>query len=381
MNAEIVTIGTELLLGEIADTNTRVIARRLRDLGLDLFRTTTVGDNLERIAEAVRESLARSQVVITTGGLGPTVDDPTREAVAAAINVTTEFVPELWEQIQERFAQYGRTPTENNRRQAFVPAGAIPIPNPVGTAPAFIVERGPSCVIALPGVPEEMSFLLEQDVVPYLRRRFGLQEVIQSRLVHTAGVGESSLDDRIQDLERLANPTVGLSAYPGRVDVRITAKAEHSSRAAAMIEQVETEVRTRLGKAVFGVDKDTLEDVALRAAEGRGWRVTTVEHGTHGTVSAALAQRGGSYLGGEVLSGEVDTEALVLALGRRCREVGAEVGLGVSLALQAGRARLMLVLRSPEGEERLERSYGGSPVSAPTWAATIALDLLRRRLS
>ena len=381
MNAEIITIGTELLLGEIADTNTRVIARSLRDLGLDLFRTTTVGDNLERIAGAVRESLARSQVVITTGGLGPTVDDPTREAIAAAVGVTTEFRPELWEQIQDRFAQYGRTPTENNRRQAYIPEGAIPVENPVGTAPAFIVEHGENCVIALPGVPEEMSALLQQAVIPYLRRRFGLQGVILARLIRTAGMGESALDEHIQDLERLSNPTVGLSAHPGRVDIRITAKAEDQAHAQAMIEKVETVLRQRLGKAIYGVDGDTLEAAALRAAEARGWHLASVEHGTQGTLSSGLASQSGAFVGGEILAEDLGSEALSLALARRCVDRGAEVGIGVSLVQEAARARLSLILRTPEEEEVLERSYGGSPLSAARWAVSMALDLVRRRLS
>jgi len=140
MEAEIITIGTELLLGEIVDTNTSYIAQALRKIGLDLYRTSTVGDNAERIAQVVSESIGRAQVVITTGGLGPTVDDATREGIALAFGVPTEFRPELWEQIEERFARFGHIPTENNRRQAYLPKGAKAIENPIGTAPGFIVD-------------------------------------------------------------------------------------------------------------------------------------------------------------------------------------------------------------------------------------------------
>src|SRR5512135_2170348 len=136
--AEIIAIGTELLLGEIQDTNTRYLARLLRDYGVDLYRTTIVGDNVDRIAHAIRESLSRCQIIITTGGLGPTVDDPTRQAVAMAAGTELEFQPQLWDQIQDRFERFGRNPTENNRRQAYIPRGAIAMENPVGTAPAFI---------------------------------------------------------------------------------------------------------------------------------------------------------------------------------------------------------------------------------------------------
>src|SRR5512133_3302548 len=139
-SAEIITIGTEILLGEIVDTNARYIARQLRDAGIDLYRKTTVGDNAQRIAQALQQALERCDIVLTTGGLGPTVDDPTREAVALAMGVETEFRPELWEQIEERMSRFGRKPTENQKRQAYIPQGAIPVSNAVGTAPAFIFE-------------------------------------------------------------------------------------------------------------------------------------------------------------------------------------------------------------------------------------------------
>ena len=152
-SAEIIAIGTELLLGEIQDTNTHYLARTLRDDGIDLYRTTIVGDNLERIAQAIREATNRANIVITTGGLGPTVDDPTRQAVALAIGTGTEFRPELWDQIQARFKRFNRLATENNRRQAYIPSGAFAVENPVGTAPAFIVEKPGHVIISLPGVP------------------------------------------------------------------------------------------------------------------------------------------------------------------------------------------------------------------------------------
>src|SRR5258706_7810553 len=148
-SAEIITIGTEILLGEIVDTNSAFLARHLRDLNVDVFRTSTIGDNAQRIAEIIRETLERTQVIITTGGLGPTVDDPTRDAVALAFGVETEFRPQLWEQIVERMGRFGRKAGENQKRQAYVPKGAIAVRNPVGTAPAFIVERDDKCLIAL----------------------------------------------------------------------------------------------------------------------------------------------------------------------------------------------------------------------------------------
>ncbi len=380
MNAEIITIGTELLLGEITDTNTRVIARTLRDLGLDLYRTVTVGDNLERIAAAVRESLARSQVVITTGGLGPTVDDPTREAIALALGVGLEFRPELWEQIQERFARFGRKPTENNRRQAFIPAGAIAVENPVGTAPAFLVEAGQASIIALPGVPEEMAALLEQAVAPYLRKRFALSGIILTRVLRTAGVGESVLDEKVEDLERLTNPTVGLSAHPGRVDIRLTAKGEDRPQAEALLRPVEETIRERLGEAIYGVDDESLEQVIAGALQRRGWRLATVEHATGGALSAGLAEVGNVYAGGEVVPSGVTPEELSAELREAMGARRVEAGLGVSLLREGSRHRLTICVISPDGEHSVSPSYGGAPHNAARWAASFALDFMRRRL-
>ncbi|HQF44267.1 MAG TPA: molybdopterin-binding protein, partial [Anaerolineaceae bacterium] len=244
--AEIIALGTELLLGEIQDTNTRYIARHLRDTGIDLFRTAIIGDNAERIAQALREALTRAQIIITTGGLGPTVDDPTRQAVALAVNVPLEYRPELWGQIQARFERFGRQATENNKRQAYIPQGSIPVENLVGTAPAFITETGGSVIISLPGVPREMEFLMENVILPYLKEKFDLKGTIQALVLHCAGLGESQLDEMIGDLEKLSNPTVGLSAHAGQIDIRITAKANSIEDAQKMLDELGQVIRQRV---------------------------------------------------------------------------------------------------------------------------------------
>jgi len=379
MGAEIITIGTELLLGEIADTNTRLIARSLRSIGLDLYRTTTVGDNVARIAQAVRESLARAEAVLTTGGLGPTVDDPTREAIALALGVPTEFRPELWEQIQERFARFRRPASENNRRQAFIPRGAVAIENPVGTAPAFRAETDGSVVIALPGVPAELEVLLEAEVLPYLRRRLKLQAVIHARVLHAAGVGESWLDERIADLETQTNPTVGIAAHPGLIDVRITAKAPDAVQAARSIAAVEATIRERLGEAIFGADDQTLERVVLDQVRQRGWKLVVVEQGMSGRLISSLEEYGATLLQGKRIpedgASDVDSD-----LRRMRAERGAEVALGVSLRQEGNVNRARIVLSLPDGEDVAVRSYGGPAANAATWAANLALDHLRRKL-
>ncbi|HEY70626.1 MAG TPA: CinA family nicotinamide mononucleotide deamidase-related protein [Anaerolineae bacterium] len=381
LHAEIITIGTELLLGEIVDTNTTTIARALRGIGLDLFHTSTVGDNAERIAQAVREGLERSQVVITSGGLGPTVDDATREGIALALDVPTEFHPELWEHIQELFARYGRTPTQNNRRQALLPSGALPVHNPVGTAPAFIVETEGACVVALPGVPAELTTILQESILPYLRERLDLHHVILTRIVRTAGVGESFIDDGIQDLEHLKNPTVGLAAHAGRVDIRITAKAEDNKEALRMIAELEGTLRERLGDVIYGTDDESLESVVLRMLEQRAWRLVIVESGTAGALGQALASLKGFFCAGLILPHQTPETEVEEALHAAMQRHAAEIGLGLTLSPQDRQQQLVCRLVTPEINERLLRSFGGPPKNAPRWAASLGLNLIRKRLS
>lgn len=271
---EITTIGTELLLGAIQDTNTAFIARCLNEAGFEIHRATVVGDNVERIAQAINDALSRADGVITTGGLGPTVDDPTRAAVALAFNVNLEFHEDLWNQIVNRFSMMERTPTENNRKQAYLPAGAIAIPNPVGTAPAFIIRHDSKVCVSLPGVPAEMKFLLQTDVIPRLQALLNPESIIASRVVHTAGIGESALDEIISDLEKLPNPTIGLSAHPSQVDIRITAKAENKKKALELIDPIINDLSSRLGKFIYGFDDETIFNVINNILEFKQYRIT-----------------------------------------------------------------------------------------------------------
>lgn len=378
--AEIITIGTELLLGEIQDTNTRYLARTLRDVGVDLYRTTVVGDNVERIAGVIREALGRCQIILTTGGLGPTVDDPTREAVARALGVPTVFLPELWEQILDRFQRYGRQASENNRRQAYVPQGAIPVENPVGTAPAFICEVGEACIICMPGVPREMEYLIEHVAIPYLTRRYELSGTIKARVLHAAGIGESVVDDLIGDLEMLTNPTVGLLAHPGQVDVRITAKAGSVEEADQMIESVEATVRERLGEAIYGADHETLEGVLAQELARRGWGLAVLECNLGGDLRARLERVALPQERAVVESGDCLDEGLSDRLAVLMQEKGVEAGLAVSLRPGPDKQNLTLLARSPLGEALAERSYGGPPTLGIPWAVHTALDFVRRTL-
>ena len=384
-SAEIITIGTELLLGEIVDTNSRFIARNLRDAGIDLYRKTSIGDNVRRIAEAIRESMQRSDIIITTGGLGPTVDDPTREATALAIGVETEFRPELWEQIQERFRRFNSKPTENNKRQAYVPKGAIAIENPVGTAPAFILEVDDKSIISLPGVPKEMSFLLINSVLPYLKKKYNLHGIIKARVLHTAGAGESEIDERIADLETLSNPTVGLAAHSGQVDVRITAKAGSEPEADQLILEVETKIRKRLGTWAYGVDDETLEEVALRAIANHGWTLSVIEAGLQGELIRRLAQVTNApsknlqqvFLGGEVLTSNPSLQEIATMTEQNQETKKADVSLGVAVIPGGSTQNVFIAVISPFGSQNITRPYGGPPGYAHLWAVHHSLNLLR----
>lgn len=244
--AEILTIGTELLLGEIINTNTQVIALALRKIGVDVYRTSTIGDNSERIAEIIKECLQRADILIMTGGLGPTVDDPTRQSIADAYGVELEFHPDLWKGIVGRFAKYGIQPPENNKQQAYLPAGASSLPNPRGTAPGIHLSVDGRDLFALPGVPVEMEGMLTEQVIPRIQSRYGLTGVILIRNIRVDDLGESQIDNLISDLEELSNPTVGLAASKGYVLIRLTAKAENEDLAKALLDELEKEIRGRL---------------------------------------------------------------------------------------------------------------------------------------
>ncbi len=376
--SEIITIGTEILLGDIVDTNATFLAKALRDAGIDLYRKTTIGDNVRRIAQAIQQSMQRCEIILTTGGLGPTVDDATREAVAQALGVEMEFQPELWEQIQERFRRFNRQPTENNRRQAFIPETATAIENPVGTAPAFFVESAGSTIICLPGVPREMEYLVNNAIIPLLRKRFALSGMIKSRVVHTAGVGESQIDDLIADLETMINPTVGLAAHSGQVDVRITAKADTEDEIEALIQPVETSIRKRLGDWVYGVDQETLEEVALRNIQRNGWSLVVVESGLGGNLIRRLATSQGPFLGGEVLVETPSPEEL-LAIAETFRQARqAQVCLGVAIIPSNARHEVHLAIVTPAGTQMLSRPYGGPPEYVQRWALHQSLDVIRK---
>ena len=288
-NAEIVAIGSELLLGQIVDTNSVWMAQRLSALGVNLFFKSVVGDNPGRMKEVLGRALERSDVVITSGGLGPTQDDLTREVVAEVTGRKLVFDEILLEQVESHFRRRGRTMTPNNKRQAYMPEGAIRVKNPNGTAPCFIVEDARSIIFSLPGVPVEMKWLFENEVEPYLRRKFNLAEVIHYRVLKIVGVGESAVDDKIGHLiANSNNPTVGVLALPGQVDVRIAAKAGNKDEAMKLIAPVEAQVRGLLGSAIFAADEETMEHVVGKLVREKGKTIATYEDVTCGQLAERI---------------------------------------------------------------------------------------------
>lgn len=296
MNAEIISIGTELLLGEINDTNATYIAQQLKNIGLNLYYRSTVGDNEERITNVIKLAMSRADIIITTGGLGPTVDDMTRQGVANAVNQPLEQRESLVDDLKEKFKRFNAQMSQSNLLQAMMPRNAIAVNNPVGTAPAFIVETERGAIISLPGVPREMKYLMEHSILPYLQQRVGTG-IIKLLVLRTAGAGESWLGEQINDLMRMTNPTVGTAAHSGFCDVRITAKAPTEIEADALISGIETEIRKRVGEFIFGVDKDPLEGALIAALNQAGGRVSISETGTNGM----LRQRLYNASGGETI--------------------------------------------------------------------------------
>jgi molybdopterin-biosynthesis enzyme MoeA-like protein len=235
--AEIIALGTELLLGEIQDTNTRYIARHLRDTGIDLFRTAIIGDNAERIAQAMREALTRAQIIITTADWDPRLTIPPGRLLPWLSMFPWNTARNLWGQIQARFERFGRQATENNKPKAYIPQGSF-LWRIWSVRHLPSLQKQASVIISLPVVPREMEFLMENVILPYLKEKFDLKGTIQALVLHCAGLGESQLDEMIGDLEKLSNPTVGLSAHAGQIDIRITAKANSIEDAQKMLDEL-----------------------------------------------------------------------------------------------------------------------------------------------
>jgi nicotinamide-nucleotide amidase len=293
------------------------MAQRLTALGVNLFFKSVVGDNPGRMKEVISRAMARADIVITSGGIGPTQDDLTREIVAEVTGRSLVQDAGMLAQVEEHFRRRGRPMTQNNIRQSYMPAGAIPIKNPNGTAPSFVVEDQRAVIFSLPGVPVEMKWLFENEVEPYLRRKFNLAEVIHYRVLKIIGVGESAVDDKVGHLiAHSSNPTVGVLALPGQVDVRIAAKAADKTAALTLIAPVEAEVRELLGSAIFAADDETMEHVVGKLLRERNKTVAACEDLTSGLLADRLNTAGLDRFGaGFICNGEASMRALIKNVG------------------------------------------------------------------
>ena len=293
MIAEILSVGTELLMGQIANTDAQFISRRLGELGVTIYRHSTVGDNPARVREALQEALSRSDMVITTGGLGPTEDDLTKEMVAEYFGLEMKLHQPSLDALKAFMERFGKKMTPNNLKQAYFPRGCAVMPNACGTAPGCIVEQGGKTVAVLPGPPMELMDMFDRQLAPYLQARSG--QVIRSRFLKIFGLGESNVETLLSDLFHSGNPTLALYCGPGEVTARITARAAAPEKAEAMMQPVYEEILRRVGEACYGEGVNrTPADAVLELLKNRGETVTFAESCTGGLLCGAFVDCAGA---------------------------------------------------------------------------------------
>jgi nicotinamide-nucleotide amidase len=408
-----VAVGTELLLGQIVDTNSSWMGEQLAAAGIDSHFQTKVGDNLDRIVQALRIALSRSDAVIVCGGLGPTQDDITREAIAAVMNVGLERDDAVVERIAAMFRTRGRDMVDSNLRQADVPVGAVVIPQTRGTAPGLICAVGHKVVYAVPGVPHEMQDMLERAVIPDLQARAGTRTTIVSRVLRTWGLAESTLAEqvgsRLEALDAAAAagrpaPTIAfLASGIEGIKIRLTAKADTRDEALRLIEAEEAELRAILGTIVFGVDDDTMESAVGALVEDAGLTVAVAESMTGGLVASRLVEVPGAshWFRGGVVSYQSRVKFDVLGVPDGpvvSEEAAAAMAEGVAKLLDADVGLSVTGVAGPAEQEgkpvgtvyfgvtingRTEAVYVRLPGDRPRirqYATISLLDLLRRRL-
>lgn len=317
MVAEILSVGTELLLGQIVDSNAAYLGRTLAGLGIDLFYKSTVGDNEGRVIDTLRRAKDRADLIITSGGLGPTEDDLTKECIARVFDEELVMHEPSLEQLHRFFARRGVPMPERNAKQALIYRNGRTLENPNGTAPGALLEKDGKIVISLPGPPNEMIPMVENHVIPFLTERLqGQRQYLVTRVVRFIGIGESAVEERVQDLIRSTNPSLAPLAHTGEVHLRIGAKADSPEAAEALIQPMEAELRRRLGRFIYGVDKTTLEAAVIQLLKERGKAVACAESCTGGGLGARLTSIPGSsaaFLGG-VISYSNDAKVRLLGV-------------------------------------------------------------------
>jgi nicotinamide-nucleotide amidase len=407
MKAEVVSVGTELLLGEILDTNSQYIGARLPALGIDIFYMSKVGDNLERVTNILHQAWSRSDLVITTGGLGPTEDDLTREAIAAVLDEHLFVDPGLEAALRAFFEGRGFPMPERNIKQAMLIPSAQSIPNPRGTAPGWWVERDGHVIVAMPGPPSEMQRMWEEEVAPRLRQR-SRSGVLVTRTLKTSGLGEGHVDELISPFLKSINPSIGVYARPDGVQVRIAAKASDEEAARLLISPLEDQLRGVLGDVVWGADADTMESVVCRLLTERDLTLATMESCTGGLLASTITDVPGSaaYFRGGLVSyatevkiewgvdasiieehGVISPECARAMAGTARVRFDADVGVGITGVAgpdeqdgkPAGTVHIALDVQG--GVQSLSYTFAQGREAVKRRAVTTALTLLRRALA
>jgi nicotinamide-nucleotide amidase len=399
MKAEIISVGTEMLLGDITDTNATFLAQELAGLGIDLYFVSQVGDNFGRLTFQLEQAWKRSDLIITTGGIGPTEDDLTREGVAALLGEEMTVDPASAEHLRSFFRARGVEMPERNIKQATLIPSATQLLNPLGTAPGWFVERDGRIVVSMPGVPREMYRMWQEEAVPRLRAHLP-GSLIVSRTLKSIGIGESAVEEMLGELVRTTNPTTATYAKNDGVHVRITAKSAVPGEAERLVAEREAVCRAILGSAVYGVDRETLADSVLNVLEQRGLTLAIVEAGTGGSLYNTLTSgQSAALLGGlalqqptslslvdEVLRMEVHdlaTAAGTALLASKARDIfGASVGFGVTIAqpvgTEPGAIYFAIDVRGHHSEE--ERRFRSTPAEMRRRAALWGVEFLRAQV-
>jgi nicotinamide-nucleotide amidase len=409
VNVETLAVGTELLLGQIVNTNASDIAVRLADSGMTHVRQTVVGDNAGRMKEAISEAVLRSDALIITGGIGPTADDITREAVAGVAGVPLYYDPAYGDEMRSRWERRGREFPESNLRQAYRPEGATTVPNPKGSAPGFRADVEGCWVFALPGVPAEMRSMLDDEVMPFLRSiEGGDTSVVVSRLLHSWGMSEAEVGELLDDVFHTSeNPTVAFLASAGVIKIRLTARAASEAEARLLIAPVEDLVRERLGDRIFGVDGESIEGIIHALLVERGMTIATAESATAGLVASRLTSVPGSS---DTFRGSIGayapdikasllgvpeslmrdkgivSEDTALAMARgACSLLEADVAVAVTgsagpAALEVPAGTMCVAVVTPDGERARTFRMPGDRERVRTYTATAALHQVRLAL-
>jgi nicotinamide-nucleotide amidase len=405
VKAEIVSVGTELLLGQIVDTNAAYLCRALSEAGIGVYRRTTVGDNPERLRAALRQALDTADVVFTIGGLGPTMDDITRDVLSEVTGVPLALDEGIADRLRAFFISRGLSVLDSQLRQAYVPVHGRALPNPNGTAPGLLFDVPPKLAIALPGPPGEFIPTLDNEVMPILRIRTG-GATIRSRVVRVCGLGEAAVEDRVKDLMLGGNPTVAPYAKTGEVHLRITAHASSAEEAESLLAPVVEEIGRRLGGHVYALDDETLEAAAVRLLRSRAITLAVAESCTGGTLAGRITDISGSsevFLGGVVAysnKAKVDLLGvppdLIEAHGAVSREVaeamatgvrgrlGADIGIGITGIAGPGGGTpdkpvglVWIGLARADGAVAERNAYIGIRRDVRTKATQTALTMLR----